>query len=251
MQATFHLFTDIKTIAFIRLSTQETDHEDEDDDMSDSAAAAAAEEDREKQKKDRERRAEASLREREREVQRTLATHLRDRDKERQHHRHTEAVQHFNALLADLVRFHSVPYNCSLRQRHDFFTITSRMFQVRNGDLAWREAKRQLRKDHRWELVDTLDREEKERLFNEHVEQLGRKKRDKFREVLDEVGASTDLQAAWKDVKKLLKDDPRYLKYSSSDRVSGLFILFLFYVLYGCLPFYVNSKYNSLGVQRY
>lgn len=94
------------------------------------------------------------------------------------------------------------------------------MFQVRNSDLAWREAKRQLRKDHRWELVDSLEREEKEKLFNEHVEQLGRKKRDKFRELLNEVGASTDLNAAWKDVKKLLKDDPRYLKFSSSDRVS-------------------------------
>ncbi|XP_023246814.1 transcription elongation regulator 1 [Copidosoma floridanum] len=165
--------------------------DDEEYDRPDSAAAAAAAEEEEKQKRDRERRAEASLREREREVQRTLATHLRDRDKERQHHRHTEAVQHFNALLADLVR---------------------------NGDLAWREAKRQLRKDHRWELVDTLDREEKERLFNEHVEQLGRKKRDKFRELLDEVGASSDLTASWKDIKKLLKDDPRYLKFSSSDR---------------------------------
>ncbi|XP_034940516.1 transcription elongation regulator 1 isoform X2 [Chelonus insularis] len=150
-----------------------------------------SEEDREKQKRERERRAEASLREREREVQRTLATHLRDRDKERQHHRHTEAVQHFSALLADLVR---------------------------NSDLAWREAKRQLRKDHRWELADSLDREEKERLFNEHIEQLGRKKRDKFRELLDEVGASTELTASWKDIKKLLKDDPRYTKFSSSDR---------------------------------
>ncbi|XP_017887706.1 transcription elongation regulator 1 isoform X4 [Ceratina calcarata] len=150
-----------------------------------------SEEDREKQKRERERRAEASLREREREVQRTLATHLRDRDKERQHHRHTEAVQHFSALLADLVR---------------------------NGDLAWREAKRQLRKDHRWELAESLDREEKERLFNEHIEQLSRKKRDKFRELLDEVGASTELTASWRDIKKLLKDDPRYLKFSSSDR---------------------------------
>jgi transcription elongation regulator 1 len=46
---------------------------------------------------------EASLREREKEVQRTLATHLRDRDKEREQHKHDEAVQHFNALLADLV----------------------------------------------------------------------------------------------------------------------------------------------------
>ncbi|XP_012526910.1 transcription elongation regulator 1 isoform X3 [Monomorium pharaonis] len=161
------------------------ENDKEEDDHSDS------EEDREKQKRERERRAEVSLREREREVQRTLATHLRDRDKERQHHRHTEAVQHFSALLADLVR---------------------------NGDLAWREAKRQLRKDHRWELAESLDREEKERLFNEHIEQLGRKKRDKFRELLDEVGASTELTASWKDIKKLLKDDPRYLKFSSSDR---------------------------------
>ncbi|XP_033222596.1 transcription elongation regulator 1 isoform X2 [Belonocnema kinseyi] len=156
-----------------------------------------SEEDREKQKRERERRAEASLREREREVQRTLATHLRDRDKERQHHRHTEAVQHFSALLADLVR---------------------------NGDLAWREAKRQLRKDHRWELAESLDREEKERLFIEHIEQLGRKKRDKFRELLDEIWTSSEfpvsseLTASWKDVKKLLKDDPRYVKFSSSDR---------------------------------
>lgn len=44
------------------------------------------------------------MREREKEVQRTLATHMRDRDKEREQHKHDEAVQHFNALLADLVR---------------------------------------------------------------------------------------------------------------------------------------------------
>ncbi|XP_012260939.2 transcription elongation regulator 1 isoform X2 [Athalia rosae] len=162
-----------------------------DNDKDENNVASDSEEDREKQKRERERRAEASLREREREVQRTLATHLRDRDKERQHHRHAEAVQHFSALLADLVR---------------------------NGDLAWREAKRQLRKDHRWDLAESLEREEKERLFNEHIEQLGRKKRDKFRELLDEVGASTELTASWKDIKKSLKDDPRYVKFSSSDR---------------------------------
>lgn len=99
---------------------------------------------------------------------------------------------------------------------------------MRNSDLAWREAKRQLRKDHRWELAESLDREEKERLFNEHIEQLGRKKRDKFRELLDEVGASTELTASWKDIKKLLKDDPRYLKFSSSDRVGNHRIQFMF-----------------------
>ncbi|KAJ9595283.1 hypothetical protein L9F63_027333, partial [Diploptera punctata] len=65
-----------------------------------------SEDEREKEIRDKERQArmEASLREREKEVQRTLATHLRDRDKEREQHKHDEAVQHFNALLADLVR---------------------------------------------------------------------------------------------------------------------------------------------------
>lgn len=69
-------------------------------------------------------------------VQRTLATHLRDRDKEREHHKRDEAIRHFSALLADLVR---------------------------NPDLTWKEVKRQLRKDHRWELVENLEREDRER----------------------------------------------------------------------------------------
>ncbi|KAK9509007.1 hypothetical protein O3M35_006424 [Rhynocoris fuscipes] len=135
-------------------------------------------------------RVEASLREREREVQKALAVHLRDRDTEREHHKHDEAVQHFNALLADLVR------NC---------------------ELGWREAKRQLRKDHRWELASLLDREEKEKLFNAHIEQLTQKKKEKFRELLNETPECT-LSSSWKEVRKAIKDDPRYSKFSSSDR---------------------------------
>lgn len=69
-------------------------------------------------------------------VQKTLASHLRDRDKEREHHKRDEAMRHFSALLADLVR---------------------------NSDLSWKEAKKQLKKDHRWELVENLDREDRER----------------------------------------------------------------------------------------
>ncbi|KAI5741424.1 hypothetical protein M8J76_013512 [Diaphorina citri] len=52
--------------------------------------------------------------------------------------------------------------------------------QVRNSELTWREAKRQLRKDHRWDSADLLDRDEKEKLFNEHIEELTKKKREKF-----------------------------------------------------------------------
>lgn len=135
-------------------------------------------------------RAEQSIKEREKEVQIQLAGHLRDRDKEREHHKRDEAMRHFSALLADLVR---------------------------NADLTWKEVKKQLRKDHRWELVEQLEREDRERLFNDHIDQLSKKKRDKFREMLDEV-PKLNLSTAFKDVKKSIRDDPRYLKYSNSEK---------------------------------
>ena len=37
-------------------------------------------------------------------VARELSGHLHARDMERQEHRHSEAVTHFDALLADLIR---------------------------------------------------------------------------------------------------------------------------------------------------
>lgn len=89
---------------------------------------------------------------------------------------------------------------------------------VRNADLGWREVKRILRKDHRWDLAETLARDDKEKLFNEHVEHLVRKKREKFRELLDETSEVT-LTSTWKEIKKIIKEDPRYTKFQSSERV--------------------------------
>lgn len=117
---------------------------------------------------------------------------MRDRDKEREQHKRDEAIQHFNALLSDLVR---------------------------NADLGWREVKRILRKDHRWDLADSLSREEKEKLFNDHTDTLLRKKREKFRELLDET-AEVTLTSPWKEIKRIVKEDPRYTKFASSERVS-------------------------------
>lgn len=94
---------------------------------------------------------------------------------------------------------------------------------MRNADLGWREVKRTLRKDHRWDLVDTLTREEKEKLFSEHIETLLRKKREKFRELLDET-AEVTLTSTWKEIKKVVKEDPRYTKFASSERVRILFV---------------------------
>lgn len=149
---------------------------------------STSEEESEKHQKERDRQMRAIV-EREKEVQQQLAGHLRNLHKEREHHKRDEAIRHFNALLADLVR---------------------------NPDLTWKEVKKILRKDSRWESVEQLDRENRERIFNDHILQLGKKKRDKFREMLDEL--TLDLTASWKDVKKQIRDDPRYLKYSSSEK---------------------------------
>lgn len=148
---------------------------------------STSEEETEKHQKERDRQ--RAIVEREKEVQQQLAGHMRNLHKEREHHKRDEAIRHFNALLADLVR---------------------------NPDLTWKEVKKILRKDSRWESVEQLDRENRERIFNDHILQLGKKKRDKFREMLDEL--TLDLTASWKDVKKQIRDDPRYLKYSSSEK---------------------------------
>lgn len=64
-----------------------------------------------------------------------------------------------------------------------------------------------------------MSREDKERLYTEHIDQLLKRKREKFRELLDETPDVT-LTSSWKDVKRTIKDDPRYTKFSSSERVS-------------------------------
>ncbi|XP_078586980.1 transcription elongation regulator 1-like isoform X1 [Branchiostoma floridae x Branchiostoma japonicum] len=151
----------------------------------------AKEEDAEKEReKERQRRAEESLKERQREVQKERSELIREVDREREQHKRDEATQHFKALLADMVR---------------------------NADANWRETRRQLRKDHRWELANLLDRDEKEKLFNEHIDMLTKKKREQFKQLLDETSEIT-LMSSWKEVRKIIKDDPRFSKFSSSDR---------------------------------
>lgn len=70
----------------------------------------------------------------------------------------------------------------------------------------------------RYESVsDNLEKSERERLFDEHVDALVAKKKENFRRMLDDCKAIT-LESSFKDIKKLIKDDPRYAKYSSSER---------------------------------
>uniref|UniRef100_A0A1A8RQC1 Transcription elongation regulator 1 n=1 Tax=Nothobranchius rachovii TaxID=451742 RepID=A0A1A8RQC1_9TELE len=139
---------------------------------------------------ERQARIEASLREREREVQKARSEQTKEIDREREQHKREEAIQNFKALMSDMVR---------------------------SSDAAWSDTRRNLRKDHRWETASLLEREEKEKLFNEHVEALAKKKKEQFRQLLDETITIT-LTTTWKEVKKVIKDDPRCIKFSSSDR---------------------------------
>lgn len=95
--------------------------------------------------------------------------------------------------------------------------------------MSWKEAKRQLRKDSRYELADPLDSEEKEKLYKVHVEELSRRKKDKFREMLNEI-SDLNLDSSWKEIRKSIKEDVRYVRFSSSDRVSKCRIINLYYL---------------------
>ncbi|KAF7696918.1 transcription elongation regulator 1 [Silurus meridionalis] len=147
--------------------------------------------DAEKEKElERQARIEASLREREREVQKARSEQTKEIDREREQHKREEAIQSFKALMSDMVK---------------------------STDVSWSDTRRILRKDHRWESAALLERHEKEKLFEEHVEVLTKRKKEHFRLLLDETTMIT-LTTTWKEVKKVIKDDPRCIKFSSSDR---------------------------------
>jgi transcription elongation regulator 1 len=146
--------------------------------------------DSDRKARDKQARVEASIKEREKEVQQSLASSMRERDKERDQHKKDEAVQLFKALLVD---------------------------NIKTVDLSWHDAKKTLRKESRYEQADSLDREEKQKLFEEHVESLKKKNKEMFHKLLDETSEVT-LTSHWKEIKKIIKEDPRYSKFSSSDR---------------------------------
>ena len=98
------------------------------------------------EQKAKEERIAASLRKREEEVKADLAGSLRERDKEREQHLHQEAINGFNALLTDLIRA---------------------------PDYSWKEAKKLLKKDSRWDMIEgNLEKSERERLFDDHIDHL-------------------------------------------------------------------------------
>ena len=62
-----------------------------------------------------------------------------------------------------------------------------------------------------------MEKSERDRYFDEHIDMLIAKKKENYWKLLDECKA-IKLDSSFKEIKKLIRDDPRYSKYSSSER---------------------------------
>ncbi|CAF3434386.1 unnamed protein product [Rotaria socialis] len=140
--------------------------------------------------KDKQNRIDASIKKRAEEVKEQLSGFQRELDKEREQLKKDKAIENFKALLTDMVR---------------------------TPDAEWKETKKNLRKDSRWD--QDIDRNEKERLFEEHISLLEKKRKTAFHNLLSE---HCTLTSSWKDVKKNIKSDPRFEKICSNERKRDL-----------------------------
>ena len=76
---------------------------------------------------------------------------------------------------------------------------------MRNSESSWRDTRKQLRKDHRWELASLLEREEKEKLFEVHLENLTKKNREMFHKLLDETPEVSTGKHCWQEMSRLVE----------------------------------------------
>lgn len=154
------------------------------------AEEETSEDEEEKVSKEKEQRIEASIKNRKQEVEKEMSTHLKERQKERQQHLKLESIEVMNELMADLIK---------------------------NPDMSFKDGRKVLFKDKRIERCsEHLSRDEIEVLYQQHLEQLVKKKVDRFNQLMDEhkIGLTDN----WRDVRRMVKDDPRFVKFSSSDR---------------------------------
>lgn len=88
--------------------------------------------------------------------------------------------------------------------------------KIRSTDFTWSDAKSKLKKDSRWDIVADLDRSEMERIFGHHMDDLKTKRKKSYHALLKENNVNTT--SNWKEVRRKIKDDIRFQKFSSSDR---------------------------------
>lgn len=159
-----------------------------------------------RQAKEKQDRIEASLTQRNREVKEQLSKYQNEREKERDQLKLDESIESFKAMLLDIIKPNTVSEKSSSSS------------SSKTSEMNWKEAKKILKRDSRWSYCKVLDKEKKEKLFEEHMEKLRAKRREIFYQLLDETEGVT-LSSTWKDVKKLIKTEPRYEKLQQIDSI--------------------------------
>lgn len=109
-----------------------------------------------------------------------------------------------------------LPRAISLHEAEDIFHALLVELIV-DPELDWHDAKRILRKSPQWDLTEQLPRDWKEKVFNKHQDKIFIRRREKFHQLLSETKEVT-LDSDWRNIRRIIADDPRHIKFSSSDR---------------------------------
>jgi transcription elongation regulator 1 len=89
---------------------------------------------------------------------------------------------------------------------------------IAETDIDWHEAKRIMRKHPQWPYVERLPREWMEMVFERHLDKIYLRRKEKFQQLLGETKEVT-LASEWRDIKRIIREDPRYIKFAgNSDR---------------------------------
>ncbi|KAK0394612.1 hypothetical protein QR680_000834 [Steinernema hermaphroditum] len=114
---------------------------------------------------------------------------MKERLRESERHKYQEQEQMFRSLLVDVIK---------------------------STDSSWRDARKTLKKESRYKEID-LDKDVKEKLFDEHIRSLKLKKRETFFQLLNET-EGINFKLGWRDARKIMEKEKRFSKYDLKDR---------------------------------
>lgn len=133
---------------------------------------------------------EDAIKQREEEVRRERQEVLKDMDYGLEQLRQDDAVQLYKSLLVEYVK---------------------------STDTSFREASRAMHSDVRYDTVSNgLSREDRERVYTEHRDELKSKRRKAFQALIDENPYIT-LTSSWEEARDLIQDDPRFERFGHDD----------------------------------
>jgi transcription elongation regulator 1 len=121
---------------------------------------------------------------------------------------------------ADKVRSAQAEKQRQVEAEDTYRSILTDHIKPAQVSVPYKECRRLLRKDERYAAVsETLDKTVKERLFEDHMRVLLKKRHDQLKTILAEINTIT-LTTRWHDAKKTIREDERLKKmYGSDERV--------------------------------